>query len=474
MFPVFNVLTDDDVKRIDEASLNVLEKTGVFLSHPKAHEVLSGLGAKISDDKKKVFFPRDLINDMVKKTPSSFICGAREPEFDLDMKQGNMYMRMVAGAVCSFNLCENTEKPMTYQDNMNAGILINSLPNIDIACALSPQDINPATYDIAVVKGLFENCHKHFWALTVHSKHLEYELKMAEAVAGGREALKARPLISGIFCVNCPMRYPSDEIERLMLYGQYGIPVRVPMAPLIGGSSPYTLAGSLTQINAEFLSSVTIIQALCPGLGTWYRPNPQILDMRNGLGVYNGPELMLVASAIAQMARHYKVPSTFPVGNVTGSQSHQAVFHTATAISVATMQQITEQGAVGAIQGSYYFSTQALVMCDEFKGYFKAFSQGIDVNDETLAVDDIHNCFDKGEYVSSKLTLKYLRKEKHYAPTVLDWRQYGSWCEDPSTIVDRAEAKVQKILKDPDIRPLPSDKQAELDDLMKAAEKEFS
>ncbi|MDL2259937.1 trimethylamine methyltransferase family protein, partial [Deltaproteobacteria bacterium OttesenSCG-928-K17] len=325
MFPLYDVLNAQEIKDVHEASLQVLEETGVYLSHPKAQEVLSSMGAKVSDDKTKVFFPRDLVEKMLAKMPASFICGSRDglPEHELEMKQGNTYMRQVGGPISLFDMRTSKTTTMTLEDNINAARLIDGLPNINVASCMTPQDINPKTYDIAVVKALFENSRKHFWALTTDSSHLKYELEMALAVAGSPEQLRKKPPFSGIFCVIDPLRYPDDELERLMLYGQHNIPIRVPITSLIGANAPYTLAGALTQINSEFLSAAVITQAMCPGIGVWYYTLLQILDMKTGRSVANGPELMIAYAAAAQMARHYNVPSTFSTGTLTDTQSHQ-------------------------------------------------------------------------------------------------------------------------------------------------------
>lgn len=296
---------------------------------------------------------------------------------------------------------------------------------------------------------------------------------MAEVVAGGPEALKERPLFSGIFCVIDPLRYPHDELERLFLYGRFNIPVRVPITSLVGANAPYPLAGAMTQINAEFLSSVAIVQALCPGLGLWYYTLLQVLDMKSGRSVANGPELMLLYAASAQMARYYNVPSTFSSGTLTDTQSHQALYHYGSTQALATLMGVTEQGGAGSVQAASFYSHQALVLIDESLAYLKTLVQGLDLDTESLAVDDIEACMNKGEYMSSKLTMKYLRQEEHFTPEVMDWRQLPNWEEKPDTIVERAQDKVQKILKEAGPSPLAPEVQKELDRLMASAEKEF-
>ena len=474
MLPILSVLTKDEILKIHEASIEVLEKTGVFLAHPAAQERLAALGARISDDRKKVFMPRAFIEKMLKLAPASFICGARDRRFDLEMKLGNLYMRQVGGPIGLYDFITSRTRPLTFRDNMEAARLVNHLSNIDITACMTPQDINPSTYDVAVVRGLLENSLKPFWALTTHSSHLKYELEMAAVVAGGKERLRERPLISGIFCVIDPLRYPDDEIDRLLMWGEYGIPVRVPITSLCGANAPYTQAGALTQINAEFLSSTAIIQALCPGLGLWYYTLLQVLEMKSGRSVANGPELMLLYAGAADMARHYNIPSTFSSGTLTDIQSHQAMYHYGSTQTMAALMRITEQGGAGSIQAAAYYSHQALVLIDDSMGYLKKMVGGYNIDNETLGVKDIGDCMEKGEYLSSKLTIKYLRKEPHYRPSVMDWRGLPNWDENPDTVVERAEAKVREILARPEPEPLAPETARELDRIMTAAEKEFS
>ena len=473
MLPILSVLTKDEILKIHEASLEVLEKTGVLLSHPGAQEKLAAQGARISDDRRRVFMPRAFVEKMLMLAPSGFVCGARDPRFDLEMKLGNLYMRQVGGPIALYDFIASKTTPLTFQDNLDAARLVNHLPNIDITTCMTPQDIDPRTYDVAVVKGLLEVSLKHFWALTTHSSHLKYELEMAAVAAGGKERLKERPLVSGIFCVIDPLRYPDDEIDRLLLWGEYGIPVRVPITSLCGANAPFTLAGALTQINAEFLSSTAIIQALCPGLGVWYYTLLQVLEMKSGRSVANGPELMLLYAGTADLARHYNIPSTFSSGTLTDTQSHQAMYHYGSTQTMATLMQITEQGGAGSVQAAAFYSHQALVLIDESMGYLKKMAAGYNINAETLGVGDIDDCLEKGEYISSKLTMKYLRKEPHYRPSVLDWRQLPNWEEKPDTVVERAEAKVREILSRPGPEPLAPEVSRELDRIMAAAEKEF-
>jgi trimethylamine--corrinoid protein Co-methyltransferase len=275
------------------------------------------------------------------------------------------------------------------------------------------------------------------------------ELKMAAASVGGVENLKKRPVVSSIFCVIAPLRFPADEIDRLILCGEYGVNVMTPLTVLMGGSAPYTVAGCLTQMTAEFLGAVCLCQALCPGLGQWYYTLFQYLDMKTGLSLTHSPELMFLACAGAQLSSFYGLPSLANTLLSGDCQPHQTIFQYGVNILTGLLTGVTFQVGAGSLECGNLYSHQSLVIIDEILDYLKAFMRGADINQETLAVQDIIDQAEKGEYISSKLTMKYLRKERHHSPDLMVCPSLSAHLENPSDILDRAGEKCRRILEAP-------------------------
>lgn len=474
MLPLYDILSSQEVNEIHEASLSVLEKTGLALDHPRAQEALAGYGARIADDRKRVFLPRTLVEKMLARAPREFLCAARDPRFDMTMKLGRTYTRQGGGPMAIYDMRDSSARPLTLADAVDSVRLVNALDNINAPSAMSPQDIEVATYDIATVKMMLENTRKHFWALTTGADHLKYELELAAASVGGRGNLKKRPILSGVFCVIAPLRFPADEINRLILCGEYGVNVMTPLTVLMGGSAPYTLAGSLTQMNAEFLGAVAIAQALCPGIGQWYYTLLQFLDMKTGRSRTHGPELMLLGAAGAQMSRFYGLPSLANTLLSGDCQAHQVMFQYGINILMGLLSGVTFQAGAGSLESGNLYSPQSLVILDEMLEYLKSFVGGPEINPETLAVDDIEAMKVKGEYLSSPLTLKYLRRERRYMSELMTYPLLNSWREDHSTIIDRAETKFRRIIAESSSDPiLPEEIRRELDLIMAEASSRY-
>jgi trimethylamine--corrinoid protein Co-methyltransferase len=273
------------------------------------------------------------------------------------------------------------------------------------------------------------------------------------------------------------LRFPADEIDRLILCGEYGVNVMTPLTVLMGGSAPYTMAGAMTQMTAEFLAAVTIAQALCPGLGQWHYTLLQHLDMRTGRSLSHGPELMVLCAAGARMSARYGLPSLANTLLSGDCQPHQIMFQYGVNILQGLLNGITFQAGAGSLESGNLYSHQSLVIIDDILAYLKSFMTGLDISPETLAADDIIALAETSgvEYLSSKLTLKYLRKEKRFESSLMNYPLLANWRQNPETVIDRAEAKVQKILAQaPQESLLPAETIRELDRLMAAAGRQFA
>lgn len=475
MWHAYKTLEQSEITQIHEASLQILGKIGMEIDHPLALEKLAEAGARIDKKDKRAYFNSELIEKSLKTVPKSFSIAGRDPQFDLKVSQQNQspFLKMCGGPILMFDAAANRERKMTIQDNIDAIKLVNALDHIDIASTMTPQDLPNATYDIHAVRAALTYSRKHFWALTSDSKNLKYQLKMLEIVAGNRENLKARPLASGIFCIISPLKIHSDEIERLLLYGQYHIPIRVPLSPMVGANAPFTLAGTITQTNAEFLGGLVVQQTLCPGIPSWYYGFYQVMDMSRGSSIYGCPEVLLLYAAQSQLAQFYDIPGSMPCPMLSSCQPQQMVTQLGLSKMFASMIKNTEIGGIGGLQGGTHYSHEALVLADEIGAFNKRIHEGLDINEQTLAVQAIVEDGQKGQYLSSPHTMKYLRKENRFSPRLFDWRNFEASVQDSKSLMERAQDRAQHLIKT--YNPIPLDEyiQKELDTIVQTADQEL-
>jgi len=471
----YDLLSSDEIQMVHEASLEVLQSTGLRLNHPVAMEKLSAAGAKIDVAKEQVRLPAKMIEKALETAPKTFVCAGRSPEFDVVVSPGSAAMplvRSVAGSINHYDLITNEYRPITLQDCRDIAQLVDALENMDIAGCLVPNDVSSKVYDLYALKVMLEGGRKHIWALPKDSRNLKYQLEMMKAVAGGGEALRQRPVCSGIVCLIEPLHFPNDEIERLLLYAEYNLPVKVPLVPLFGANAPYTLAGALTHTNAEALGTLVLLQTLCPGIPTWYYMLLSEMEMAKGTANYLNPEIMLIYSGMIQLARHYGIPSCSSPFVTTDCQIHQIMFERSAALAMYALSGVSEIGGAGSVDGAIAMSPLLLVIDDEMAAYMRRIMKGFEISQERLAVEAINRVGHKGSFLEDPHTLQFLHQERRFKPTLLDWRPYETWSKDGNTIVDRARDKIKHIKATHEVPPLEEPLQRELDHILQAAEKE--
>ena len=74
----FRYFSKQDCEKIHDATLNVLENTGMVFNHGQALELFKKAGCRT--DGKKVFLPGNLVEENIKKATSQFTLHARNPE----------------------------------------------------------------------------------------------------------------------------------------------------------------------------------------------------------------------------------------------------------------------------------------------------------------------------------------------------------------------------------------------------------
>ncbi len=476
MSQYYNILTDNEIQMVHEASLEVLRTTGLRLNHPVALERLADAGADVDAAGGQVRLPVELVEKALKKTPEKFLCAGRTPEYDVDVSSGPAappVVRSGGGTINHYDFFSNIFRPLTLADCRDIATLMDALENMDIVGCPAPRDAPPETYDLHTLKVMLEAGRKHIWALPKSSGNLKYQIEMMKAVAGGGEALRQRPLCSGIVCLIEPLFFPNDEIDRLLLYGEYNLPVKVPLVPMVGANAPYTLAGALARTHSEALGSMVLLQTLCPGIPTWYYVLLHEMEMHKGTAVYHSPEIMMINSGLLQMARLFNIPSAAVGYSTTDCQAHQIMFERGAALTMYALSGITEIGAAGSIEGGLAISPLALVIDNELAAYTRRLTKGFEINRETLAVEAINRVGHKGDFMSDPHTLKFLRREKRFKPDLFDWLPFELSNNGNNTILERAHDKMNDILKRDEVPPLEKPLQKELNRILQAAEKEL-
>jgi trimethylamine--corrinoid protein Co-methyltransferase len=239
---------------------------------------------------------------------------------------------------------------------------------------------------------------------------------------------------------------------------------------MIGGTGPVTVAGSLVQANAEQLSGVLITQLVREGAPVIGAGGILFMDMSKGLISYAAPEFMLAMTAFSEMYHYYGLP----IFSFSGC-SDAKIFDQQAAAEGALWMLVTALGGgnlihdVGYVESGMTASYDMIVAMNEVASMVKRFMGGVEISEETLALDVIDRVGPGGHYLEDDHTFKHFRE--NWVPELFDraprdeWEQLGSL-----TMGDRVSSRVREILEHHEPAPLAGDVAAALDAVIERAE----
>jgi len=296
-----------------------------------------------------------------------------------------------------------------------------------------------------------------------------YDMKhMLEIIVGGGEALRKRPCLLMDVCPSPPLKWSKMTSQNLIDSAKFNMPIEIIPAPQLGSTAPVTLAGLLVQHNAEFLSGLVMSQMANAGVPIVYSGSPSLMDMRYGTGCVGNIEVAMLSAAYAQIARSYSIPSGAYLGiSETKIIDSQTGLESAIGLLIGTLAGINCITGPGMLGFENCQSFEKLVIDNEICGMALRMMKDITVNDETLALDLLKKVGPGGHFLSEKHTLKWFQTEEYISSPIIDkiskpkWESMGA-----KDTLKRASERVDKILAEHHPKPLPLDKEKELDSFM--------
>jgi trimethylamine--corrinoid protein Co-methyltransferase len=304
------VFTQDELQEIHLATLEVLEKTGVFVESEEALEVFDGGGAWVDAKSKMVRFPPYLIEDAIRSAPSKFVAAGRIPESDVVLESNRVSFTNFGEGIMITDPYTGEHRETRKADLANAAILIDYLDNIDVyERSMLSHDVPHETSPLHNAEASLVNTTKHHFLCPGNGYLGRKVVDMLAAIVGGKERLRERPLLTFLTCPVSPLKLVRDCCEIIMEAARAGIGVNVLSMAMAGASSPVNLAGTLVTHNAEVLSGITLNQLVRKGSPVVYGSSTCGLDLLYTTASVGSPELAMISAAVATMARYYMLPS---------------------------------------------------------------------------------------------------------------------------------------------------------------------
>lgn len=455
--PQFSVLTEPDKRSLHFAALEILRRTGIRFHHAGALEMLAQAGAFISDGN-LVKFPSRMVEDAFSTVPSRIIMCDRSGEAGVFL-EGN-HANFGTGSDC-LNLLDpgsGEHRKFTKQDLIDGYHLCDALPNIDFVMSIGiPEDLDPdLTYDVQMAL-MLEHTVKPLVFVTEDRASCRRAIDMAAAVVGGIDALREMQHILLYSEPSSPLQQSDTAIDKLLLMAEVELPVVHSPAPLMGGTGPITMASGLAMSIAEIMSSLVVHQMRNPGAPFVFGAGLHHMDMRAAQICYASPEFQLTKSAIAEMGRWYNMP-TWGYAGCTDAKvlDGQAALEALLSVIMARFCGSNLVHDVGYMESGLTCSFEMIVLTDELIQLADQMMKGIQINPDSLMLDEIDQVGPGGHFLNTPNTLSRFRD--FWYPSLLDRSLRSTWLDNGgTTLEERLSDKVQIIIAEHHVEPISKD-----------------
>jgi trimethylamine--corrinoid protein Co-methyltransferase len=474
--PQISLLSPDDLQAVHDTTLGILRDVGVIVHNDKVLLRLAEAGANVDTAQKIARFSEDLVMQSLEAARKQYILYGREPARVARFGYGDQNLISSPGQFGWFDYQRPERRDPVLKDAQAAIQLGDALENITVVGAMAvPVDVPPPIRDVVLTAELVKHTGKPTRCWPVSAQSSRYVLEIYEVAAGGKAALRERPMTEMFLEPISPLQLPDKEFDILIEFTEYGQPASLGPMAMAAGTAPATLAGTLAQENAEILAGVVAIQTIASGTPIMYGGIPHIMDPRTSICAFGSPEQTLMALAMTEVGKHYGFPVYINV-NLTDAKclDVQAGMEKINGLVTGMMAGADLFGHAGIVGTDHGGNLLWLVIDDEAASFAKRIVRGFTVNTETLAKSVIADVGPKGHFLEHDHTLKHFRSELWIPTSAWTREVYSEWAEgDFLSMGDRAQAQAERLLETHEPEPLAPDLTREIERIVDAARREL-
>jgi trimethylamine--corrinoid protein Co-methyltransferase len=451
----FRSLSDNQLSLLHDASLEIMARTGMRFYEHEALDLFRKAGADICEGN-LVRIPAHLVEWAVRSAPKNITIfdqtGRRA------MALGGYRSYFGPGSDCSYIYDLDTgERRRAILDDVVRGVrLVDGLPNLDFVMSqYLPSDVPEDQYERRQMAIMLQESTKPIVFVGMEASSTVYALEMAEAVAGGLEQLQRYPFVINYVNVVSAFKHNEESVKRLLYAAERNMPTVYAPSKARGTMAPITVAGALALGNAGQLAGLVLSQLKREG-SPFLRSKPggEGIDMRSMVSLYAAPD---GGPFGWDLAHYYGIP-TFGAAGASDAKvlDAQAAGEAALGLFDEMLCGANLIHDVGYLDCATTGSLEFLCFCNEVIGWLRQYFRKLEVSEETLALDLIHEIGPDGHFVDTKHTLRHFRED--WVPTLFDRHDYRRWAaQGATTLQKRANLKVREIIENRVAAPLSED-----------------
>ena len=448
----FRSLTDEQLEKLHEASLEILMRTGSRFFDEEALTLFQKAGANISDGN-LVKIPARLIDWALSTAPKDI------PIYDQTGRQtmllGGYRSFFGVGSDCMhiYDLNNGKRRLAVLEDVVQGVRLVDALPDLDFVMSMFlPSDVPAESYERRQMAIMLQESTKPIVFVGIEEMSTIFALEMASLVAGGLEELQHRPFVINYVNTVSSLKHNQESVRRMLYAADRNIPTIYAPGNSPGVTSPMTIAGSLAVGNAGQMAGLVLSQLKREG-APFLRSNPGgfAMDMRSMVSLYTAPD---VGPYGWDLTHYYGIP-TFGAAGCSDSKifDGQAAAEAALTLFENAVNGVNLVHDVGYLDCAMTGSLELVSFCAEVISWLRQYLKGIEITDETLALDLIHEAGPDGHFLEAEHTLRHVREA--WAPKIMDRLDFPRWEEMGSTTLQhRANLHVKEILENHRAEPL--------------------
>jgi len=461
------LLSPQQVQRVHEASLEILERVGMLVRNQRAREIFAEHGAQVDAQTQVVRLPSPVVERYRGMFPPDFTFAARDPKFDRTIPAQSPLILTGSSAPNIIDPLTGYERRARSDDLARISHLINELPGYDVFSISTLADDAPkGQFSLSRYYPSIKNTLKPVRANTPPNE-ADAMLHLASVIAGSEEAFRERPFITHHYCpVVSPLTMDFDSTQLLIYFSEKDLPSYFSIVPNAGLTSPLTMLATLAQCNAEFLGAAVLTEMIRPGKAVIYSTLPTVADMRTGAYSPGAIETGILHMGCAQMARFYNIPSGGYIG-LTNSKINdaQSGYETGMSVTAGYLGGVDILNMGGLLDSLMAFDFAKAVIDNEIALMLKQIRRGFEFSEENFALDQIAEVGPGGMFAGTEHTLERMRTGMLLAE-VADRDPRAQWQERGAL---DSQARAMRQAKDILTRENPAAFPPELDQRVRAA-----
>ncbi len=469
---MFQVLSEAQIEQIYTSALDVLELSGGRVLHEDALTLFEDSDAVVTEND-RVRIPISLAERALASCPSKASLSGRNGVRSINLRKNESAFGCGADARFVYDRKTGERRACLFEDVAASAKLVDYLPRFDFCMPSGVISDAPdnRTQDRHQFMAMITNCAKPLIMSSLDAGGLKDQWEMACLVQGGEKEFRLNPLFATMIKSESPLVYGNDVVEKLLFAAEKGIPAIYSPHSGLGGTAPASLAGSLVQTLADAIFATVLCYLKKPGLPLISGGVQTTADEGASTFHYGSPELHLTSAAMAEICKWTGLLSS----SQGGCSDSKALDQQAASESVLSLYNSFMAGAnlvrqAGSLEGGRTASLESLVMCDEIIGMITQIGKGVEVTDETLALDVLQEVGPAGEFLTHPHTFDHFRS--WFQPTIIDRSPYEIWMENGGkSYNERLEPEVDSILKTHQPEPMDEDLVQEMKKIVDLADR---